>query len=132
MSAADATSRDIWIVYDGECPFCRSYVLFYRLRDQGRRVHLVDARAPDPVAEEIRRRKLDLNRGMVVKIDDRLYFGTEAINLLGILGSTASLFNRINHVLFGHPRCARLLYPILVRGRLLTLRLLGRPLIDGF
>jgi hypothetical protein len=51
------------------------------------------------------------------------------MNLLAILGSDATVFNRLNALLFRRPALARLLYPLLVRGRLATLRLLGRGLI---
>jgi hypothetical protein len=66
---------------------------------------------------------------MVVKLRGRFYHGAEAMSILAILGSGDSWFNRLNRALFRHPRIARLLYPVLVRGRLLTLRLLGRSLI---
>jgi predicted DCC family thiol-disulfide oxidoreductase YuxK len=129
MSPADSASRDLTVVYDGDCPFCSSFVLLYRLREQGRKVELIDARSGGPIVEEIHRRNLDLDRGMVVMMDGRLYHGAAAMNLLAILGSGETLFNRLNRLLFLHPNWARRLYPLLVRGRLITLRLLGRSLI---
>ena len=62
-------------------------------------------------------------------MDGRLYHGAAAMNLLAILGSGETLFNRLNRLLFLHPNWARRLYPLLVRGRLIPLRLLGRSLI---
>jgi hypothetical protein len=53
-----------------------------------------------------------------------------ALNVLAILGSEETLFNRMNHALFGRPRLAFWLYPLMARGRLITLRLLGRRLIN--
>jgi predicted DCC family thiol-disulfide oxidoreductase YuxK len=123
------STNDIWVVYDGECPFCSSFVLLYRIRKLAKRVHLVDARSRHPVVDEVRRRRFDLNEGMVVKVDGRLYHGPDAMNILAILGSGKTLFNRVNRALFRRPGMARLLYPLLARGRLITLRLLGRPLI---
>ena len=66
---------------------------------------------------------------MVVKYRGRLYHGTDAMNLLAVLGSEATVFNRLNRALFRHPRLANALYPMLVGGRHLVLRLLGRNLI---
>jgi predicted DCC family thiol-disulfide oxidoreductase YuxK len=130
MSAHDPGAKDdVWIVYDGECPFCSSFVTLYRLRASGRTVHLVDARGGGMPVAEIRRLGFDLNAGMVVRYRDHFYWGAEAMNLLAILGSDATLFNRLNGMLFRHPTLARLLYPLLVRGRLASLRLLGRSLI---
>jgi hypothetical protein len=94
-------------------------------------VHLIDARSGDPVVSEVRRAGYDLDVGMVVKFEGRLYHGAEAMTVLAILGSDGTIFNRLNRALFGHPRLARALYPWLVRGRLLVLRVLGRKLIGN-
>ena len=52
------------------------------------------------------------------------------MHLLAVLGGDQSAFNRLNQILFSNPALARVLYPWLVRGRKLTLRLLGRKLIE--
>lgn len=126
----DMQESDLAIVYDGHCPFCASYVRLYRIREVGRRVYLIDGRTPHPIVDEINQRNLDLDAGMVVKFGNRLYHGAAAMNILAILGSNQSWFNRINRMLFGRPRLAAWLYPVLARGRLVTLRLLGRRLIS--
>lgn len=121
--------EDLWVVYDGLCPFCSSYVQLYRIREHAKRVHLIDARMSHSVVDEMRALGLDFNAGMAVKFNGRVYHGAEAMNFLAILGSRDTLFNRVNKALFRRPRLARLLYPALVRGRLITLRLLCRPAI---
>ena len=120
---------DVWVVYDGECPFCSRYVLLYQLRERGQRVHLIDARSSHPIVGEIRARNLDLNEGMVVRWRGQYHYGAEAMHLLATLAGDGSFFNRINRLLFSRARLARALYPAFVRGRKLTLRLLGRKLI---
>jgi len=131
MPRDDGTANEIWVVYDGECPFCSSFILLYRIREHAKHVHLIDARSRHPIVDEIRRQNLDLNEGMVVKFNGRFYHGSDAMNILALLGSGTTLFNRLNLALFRRPSVARLLYPLLARGRLITLRLLGRPLIGG-
>ncbi|HMH66133.1 MAG TPA: DCC1-like thiol-disulfide oxidoreductase family protein [Rhizomicrobium sp.] len=127
MSAReDIPSGDIWVVYDGQCPFCSSYVLLYRLRALAGLVHLIDARSDHPLVEAIRQHGYDLDAGMAVAFGGRIYWGAEAMNVLALLGSGSTIFNRLNRLLFRRIGLARLLYPILVRGRMLTLRLLGR------
>lgn len=116
----------IWVVYDGECPFCSSFVTMYRLRELAGRVHLIDARSRHPLVGEVQRLGLDLNEGMAVLVMGKVYWGAEAMHMLALLGSGSNFFNRANRLLFRHQALARLLYPILVRGRLLTLKLLGR------
>lgn len=132
MSQHGDASTDIRVVYDGQCPFCSSYARLYRIRERGSRVTLIDARSAHPLVEDVRRRGLDLDRGMVVQFGQRFYHGAEAMNVLAILGSGNTVFNRLNRLLFRHPRLAAALYPLLARGRLMTLCLLGRRTItDG-
>lgn len=121
---------DVWVVYDQECPFCSRYVMLYKMREQGRRVHLVDARSDHPILATVRQHHLDLNEGMVVRWRGQFHYGAEALHLLALLGSNKTLFNRINQIVFSRPRLSRALYPWMVRGRKLTLRLLGRKLIS--
>lgn len=123
------SDNEVWVIYDGECPLCSRYVLLYQLREQGQRVRLIDARSEDPIVGDIRARDLDLNQGMVVRWRDQYYHGAEAMHLLATLAGEMTLFNRVNRLLFSQPRLARAVYPTLVRGRKLLLRLLGRKLI---
>jgi predicted DCC family thiol-disulfide oxidoreductase YuxK len=120
---------DLWIVYDGQCPFCSQFVTMYRLRENGYRVHLIDARSDHSLVDAICREGLDLNEGMVVRWLGRTHYGHDAMTLLAKLESEQTLFNRAYRSIFRHPRLARVLYPGLVMGRKLTLRALGRGLI---
>src|SRR5438046_960309 len=74
------------IIYDGDCPFCSSYVALLRLREQYD-VHLVDARKEPAVAA---RYGLDLNEGMVVDLDGQVHHGARAMSLLARLSGTLS------------------------------------------
>lgn len=121
---------DVWVVYDQDCPFCSRYLLLYRLRQQGRKVHLINARSHHALVTVVSEHRFDLNKGMVVRWRGKFYYGAGAMHLLGLLGGDQSAFNRVNRVVFSNPTLARVLYPWLVRGRKLTLRLLGRKLIS--
>jgi predicted DCC family thiol-disulfide oxidoreductase YuxK len=125
VSAARAQAP-AWIVYDGQCPFCSRYVALLRLRASLGQVRLIDARAGGPIVDELRRSGIDLDEGMVLKLDDRLYHGADCIHVLALLSTPSGLFNRVNAAVFRSPRAARLLYPALRAGRNTVLRLLGR------
>jgi predicted DCC family thiol-disulfide oxidoreductase YuxK len=115
------------VVYDGECPFCAAYVRMTRLRESAGPVTLVDARSGDhPVLGEIAREGLDLDRGMVVRMEGRLYHGDAAMTALALMTTPSGAFNRAMRALFRRPGLAQVIYPPMVAGRNLTLRLLGR------
>ncbi len=97
-----------------------------RLREVVKRVELVNARQPHPILEEVKARDLDLDQGMVVRIDDRYYHGSAAMTAISLMSTRAGFFNRLMRALLRNPRRAALLYPWMVRGRNATLRVLGR------
>ena len=120
------------IVYDGECPFCAAYMRMVRLREAAGAVTLVNAReAGHPVLRRIRDAGLNLDDGMVVEIGDQLYHGDAAMTVMAAMTSGSGLFNRVMGWAFRSPRRARLIYPPMVAGRNLTLRLLGRKKIGA-
>ena len=119
-------SQGAVIVYDGQCPFCSTYVRFTRLREAIGPVKLVDARSGDPVVEDAVRAGLNLDEGMVLKYGDRLYHGADCLNMLSLLSSRSGMFNRLMAFTFARPGIAHMAYPTLRAGRNATLRLLGR------
>ena len=52
----------IWVVYDGMCPFCTRYVMLYRIRQLAEKVHMIDARSDHPVVRRGRRRAASASR----------------------------------------------------------------------
>lgn len=119
-----------YLVYDGECPFCSAYVKFVRLQETVGKVTLLDARQGGEVVDYLTSQNLDLDEGMALIYKDRIYHGDECINILALLSSKSSLFNRINFVIFQNKRVAAFLYPIMRFGRNLVLKLLGKKKLN--
>lgn len=125
------TGPGITVIYDGDCPFCTSYVSMMRLREAAGEVDLVNAREDDPRVRDIQRAGYDLDSGMVVLWQDEVFFGDGAVHLLATLSSAGGgVFNRIQRMAFSNPRRAARLYPVLAAGRRLFLRLVGRAPIQ--
>ena len=115
------------IVYDGECPFCASYVTMTRLKASVGEVRLFDAREGIPDWG----RAYDINEGMLARHEGRIYYGADAVRALAVLVEPHDLWNRINRTVFGHPTLARAFYPLMRFGRNVTLRALGRTSIPA-
>ena len=118
---------EIFVVYDGMCPFCTRYVMLYRIRQLAEKVHMIDARSDHLLVREVRARGLSLENGMAVKWNGQYYHGAAALHVLALLGSEGGVFNKLNRLVFSRPKLGRFLYPAMVAGRRLTLKLLGRP-----
>ncbi len=124
MGTNEKSGDDIFLIYDGDCPMCRNFSKLVRIRETVGNLHLVDARLGSPIVEEISRLGFDLDKGMVVKIGDKFYYGSDAVGVLSLLSSKNNLFNRLSFLLFKNKYASVTLYPILrfVRNILLKVR----------
>ena len=122
---------DVWLVYDGECPVCTTYCKHARVRDAVGRLHLVDARQPGALMDEITAAGLDIDQGMVLKFEDVMYYGPEAMRMLTMLSTRSGVFNRLSYLLFGTSARSRIAYPIGKAFRNLVLKLMGIKYIEN-
>lgn len=120
-----------WIIYDGDCPFCRNYMRLVRLREVIGPVRLIDARAGGPEAEFVKSGGLDLDEGMAMFYEGTLYHGGDCLHLIAALSAPSGVFNRLTGWVFATPRRARALYPALRFSRNIALKVLGKTRISG-
>ena len=125
------STQQLLLVYDEQCPACSHYTKLLQVKATVGELVLINARDPHPVLEEITEAGLDIDQGMVLKMDDTLYYGADAIHVLSLIGTSSGLFNRLNHWAFRSKTRARFIYPILKSGRNLLLRMLGRRKINN-
>ncbi|MEO0981535.1 MAG: DCC1-like thiol-disulfide oxidoreductase family protein [Pseudomonadota bacterium] len=121
------SNEPIYIIYDGDCPFCANYMAMLRLRRAAGAVTLLNLREDHPAVREVVGRGFDLDEGMAVKSGERIYHGADAVHQIALMTSPVGVFNRLSAWVFKRPRLTRALYPALRACRNLTLKLLGRP-----
>ncbi|WP_428407368.1 DCC1-like thiol-disulfide oxidoreductase family protein [Hyphococcus sp.] len=97
---------EIYVVYDGECPFCSAYVRMVRLREAAGNVRLLNAREPHPLVEELKAKGYDLDEGMALKIGDAIYHGPDVMNRLALMSTQSGFLNRLHLWIFSS-RAAR-------------------------
>ena len=68
---------------------------------------------------------------MVVKANDKIYYGSDAIHELALMSSKKGFINRVAWLTFRSPTLARVLYPMLKAVRNLLLKILGRSRINN-
>jgi predicted DCC family thiol-disulfide oxidoreductase YuxK len=115
------------IIYDGDCPFCRAYVRLLRLQKAGGTVEMLSARSADSRIQAYWQQGHDLNAGMLGVLNQQVYAGADAMQVLASCSSGSDYFNRLHHAIFSRRRLSALLYPLLKFGRRLTLFLLRVP-----
>ena len=118
-----------YLLYDGECPACSSYVAFSRLRQLHPSLQVLDARGNPDLVEDLRRRGYEINEGMVMQIDGRIFFGAEATRQIARHAQQGGALRGATLNAIGDAPWSRALYPVLNGCRRLLLRALGRSLI---
>jgi len=122
---------EIVLVYDKQCPACSFYCNLVQIKATVGELTLVNAREDHPVVQEITDAGLDMDQGMVLKMDGALYYDDEAIHMLSLIGSNSGIFNKLNYWMFRSRTRAAFLYPVLKFGRNLLLKLLRRTKINN-
>ena len=112
------------VIYDGECPVCKRITLYSQLIKTFNSLDLVNARDIDDLVSELKDIfQIDLNQGMLVLLDDEIYFGGEALEIIGLHSSKDNFISYLIHRIFKHKFISVNLYPFLrfLRSLLLTL-----------
>ena len=123
------TKQAVKIYYDGDCPYCRNFVVLSKLKSEYD-VNLYNLReSPDKVSE-FSRNGYDVNEGIIVTVGDTLYFGADAIYIIGKLSDNTKKTGKLYYFIFSNKAFSHFLYPMLKLGRNLTLLMLGRKKIN--
>ena len=121
----------ILLVYDKQCPACDNYCQLVRIRKDIGELVLVNAREQSDVLKEITEMGWDIDQGMVLKMGEELYYGSDAIHVLALISSRSGIFNRINYWAFKSKTISKWIYPILRFFRNMLLKILGRTKINN-
>ena len=92
---------------------------------------IIDAREKSEVLDEITARGLDIDQGMVLKMEGQLYYGSDAMHALALISTRSGLLNRINYWIFKSKSVSSWLYPVLRLFRNLLLKMLGKTKINN-
>ncbi len=125
------SEEEILLVYDKECPACNNYCQVIRIRESVGKLKIVDARENNEIMDEITSKGLDIDQGMVLKMGDQFYYGTDAIHALALISSKSGIFNRLNYWMFKSKKVSSVLYPMLRFFRNTLLKLLGKTTINN-
>ena len=119
-----ANKEGIWFVYDGECPMCTSAAHAIRIKEDYGALHLINAReaANNPLVQEITKRGLDLDEGMVIVSPDRFYHGNDALKFMAQYGEARNICTGFCKSLFWSNIISSLTYPWMRGTRNMLLR----------
>jgi predicted DCC family thiol-disulfide oxidoreductase YuxK len=115
------------IVYDGDCPLCSRYVKMTRLSNAVGSPTLINARERPDLVSALVEHGVNLDVGMAVYYQGRLYAGSEALHVLALLTTPVDVANRVAAAVLRRQGLASAVYPLLRAGRNVLLWLKGQP-----
>lgn len=124
----DQRTEPAYLVYDDDCPVCRTWCTD-AFPDESAGVVLVDARKDSALMDEITAAGLDIDQGMVLKVDGRLHYGSDAVRQATMRSRRGGAVGAMNRTFFGSATLARISYPLGRAFRNALLRVLGIPFI---
>jgi predicted DCC family thiol-disulfide oxidoreductase YuxK len=116
---------DLQLVYDDQCPVCRTYCAGILRESKDGRLVLIDARKQSAIMDDVTKAGLDIDEGMVLKADGRIFYGAEAVYELSKRHKTSGFYGRFTRIFFGSYVLARIFYPLGKACRNFVLRLKG-------
>jgi predicted DCC family thiol-disulfide oxidoreductase YuxK len=130
MTKPKKQPEEIALIYDGECPVCTAYSCSVDVDGtKASGIRRINARSDDALVKQAKEAGVDLDEGMVVLHDGKMYHGADALNVMARFAPDRGLGNRLNKLLFSNPTFSRLSYPLLRAGRNTLLKILGRKKI---
>jgi predicted DCC family thiol-disulfide oxidoreductase YuxK len=130
MTKPKKQAEELALIYDGECPVCTAYSCSVDV-DEGKAsgIRRINARSNDALVQQAKDAGIDLDEGMVVLHEGKMYHGADALNIMARFAPDSGLGNRLNKLFFSNATVSRLSYPLLRAGRNTLLKILGRKKI---
>lgn len=125
MTSPDIDKNTLYLIYDDECPLCRSSAHALNIRKAVGKLVLINARESHPLVGSAYEHGFDPDRGIVVIYHDQYYFGADAVHFLALLNSSSSVMNKMTANLFRSSLLAKILYPMVKSIRRLLLNFKG-------
>ena len=121
-----------FLLYDGECVYCRTYARKSRIRTAaGQRLRFIDGRKAPELVDELRRDGCDIEDGMILILQGRRYQGVEAMEVLGAMATEPGWVNRLTRWVGSSSGRARFFYPWFRRLRQVSLWMSGKSGFHG-
>ena len=123
------TRPDVWLVYDGECPYSRAVSKIIRIQNEIGKLVLLDARSSlnHPLVRDLGREGYDLNQGLVIRYQNHFYHAREALQLLARIEADGDVFNWLHARLLRSRSMATLTASCIQAIRAFTLWISGKP-----
>ena len=120
-------SEKTLFIYDGECPFCSHFAQLLELKSNLREFQILDGRKNLPLLSELYSQGYDLNKGAILRNNEKILHGADAINwICSQIKEPSDSLLEILRIIFKSNKRTNFLFPFLLWGRRLSLTVKGK------
>jgi len=101
------------IYYDGECPFCKNYIILQNLKYYFKKIEIKNARDCMDEMRLFMQKGYNIDDGMILLYDNKIYYGYEVIQFLSFYTKEQNFLFKIWYEIFRINFVAKNLYFIL-------------------
>ena len=112
-------------------PACEFYCQRISVDESAGNLLRIDARDESELMQEVTDIGLDIDEGMVLKVNGVIYYGSDSIHVLAKLSARQGVVDHLGYWIFKSPTLAQFHYPVLAACRNLLLKLLGKSRINN-
>lgn len=123
-NAVKKTAEQLDILYDGCCPLCKSYCNSI-VSGHNINVSIHDARMQSEIKSAVTAQGIDIDKGIVIKLDGQIYSGADAMLNIAKKAQARGLAGFVNRVFLNSPMKIKIFYPLGKIARRLLLGFLG-------
>ncbi len=119
-----------YLLYDKDCPFCRNYMKYQEMKENFSDIKILNARDNMELVKELKMLNYNIDDGMILKIEDKIYFGDEVLNFLAKNGKNKNFVSSLTNILFKSYFISKMLYPIFKYFRFLYFKIFLKKFIN--
>lgn len=117
--------KQIKLYYDKECPFCKKYSDYIELRKRYD-IKIINARDAIKEIKTFKEKGFDINKGMIIQLDSKIYQGANAAKVLDNCIYKNSLIDKTISFFIKVPGFKNIIYPLVLIFRKIILRVFGK------
>ena len=100
------------------------------MKDNFSDIKILNARDNMELVKELKMLNYNIDDGMILKLDDKIYFGDEVINFLAKNGKNRNFVSSLTNILFKSYLISKTLYPIFKYFRFLYFKIFFKKFIN--
>ena len=119
------------IIYDGECPICKNFLIFTKLKEYNPEIKIINARENSEAVQYFKNLGYTIDDGFILVLNEEIYYGDKCLQKISKIINKENVFRNIYSKIFKYKVLSATSYPFFKFTRSIILKLIGIKKIDN-